>query len=161
MSGAPDMLAAHGHRRCLRRGIGRHRVGGGSVPGRGHIVVSVVGSHPVHHRPRQSRADAAQGRQGRSYSGALHLDAPEPRLLHGVWVDGGRDGSEAGCGGGGQTTRSLGRTAGLVISPPSTTIGTRPKTCRFSSSTVKFISSAIRDTGIFCERNAANTLLRS
>ncbi len=50
-------------------------------------------SHPVHRRPRQSRADAAQGRQGRSYSGALHLDAPEPRPLHGVWVDGGRDGS--------------------------------------------------------------------
>ncbi len=51
-----------------------------------------------HRHPRQSRADAAQGRQGRSYSGALHLDAPEPRPLHGVWDDG--DGMGAGEGGG-------------------------------------------------------------
>ncbi|MGW0653600.1 hypothetical protein ACWD4T_33260, partial [Streptomyces umbrinus] len=36
--------------------------------------VIAVESHPIHRRPRQSRADVAQGRQGRSYSGALHLD---------------------------------------------------------------------------------------
>lgn len=57
-------MSSASQRRGLRRGIGRHRVGGGAVPGLGHIVVS---SHPVHRRPRQSRA--------------------------GVWVDGGRDGS--------------------------------------------------------------------
>lgn len=61
-SRAPDG-ARHGQGRCLRRGIGRHRDGGGAVPGCGHIVASVVGFHLVHHRPRQSRADAVHGVQ--------------------------------------------------------------------------------------------------
>jgi hypothetical protein len=71
----------------------RLRDGGGAAGECRPSVAGAGGSHPVCHRPRQSRADAAQGRQGRSYSGALHLDAPEPRPLHGVWADGRRDGS--------------------------------------------------------------------
>ncbi|CAM5625471.1 hypothetical protein STENM327S_02296 [Streptomyces tendae] len=55
----------------------------------------VRGELPIPSTVAPGRAEQTRppGRQGRSYSGALHLDAPEPRPLHGVWVDGGRDGS--------------------------------------------------------------------
>jgi hypothetical protein len=46
----------------LRRGIGRHRDGGGTVADRGHVVACAGSSHPDHRRPRQSRADG--GRDG-------------------------------------------------------------------------------------------------
>lgn len=48
---------------CLRRGIGRHRDGGGAAADCGPAVAEVRGSHPARHRPRQSRADAAPGVQ--------------------------------------------------------------------------------------------------
>jgi hypothetical protein len=85
-------LAGHGRRRCLRRGIGRHRVGGGAVPGRGHIVVSV--GAPIPSTVDPGRAEQTRPMASRSF---VQWRAPpgrhEPRPLHGVWVDGGRDGS--------------------------------------------------------------------
>ncbi len=50
-------------RQCLRRGIGRHRDGGGAATDCGSVGACAGSSHPVHRRPRQSRADAAQGVQ--------------------------------------------------------------------------------------------------
>ena len=49
--------------RCLRRGIGRHRDGGGAVADSRPVGACAGCSHPVHHQPRQSRADAAHGVQ--------------------------------------------------------------------------------------------------
>lgn len=62
-------------RRCLRRGIGRHRDGGGAVCDRG-FVVACGGELPS--RPPSTQAEPSRRgpwRPGRSYSGALHLDA--------------------------------------------------------------------------------------
>ncbi|MFF9393491.1 UTRA domain-containing protein [Streptomyces griseoluteus] len=78
--------------RCLRRGIGRHRDGGGTVADRG-PVVACAGA------PIPSTADPGRAEQTRHLASRPFVQwrAPPgrqaPRLLHGVWVDGGRDGS--------------------------------------------------------------------
>lgn len=71
MRRAPDERGPR-PRTCLRW----HRVGGGTVPGRGHIVAGMGGASIP------STIDPGR--------------AVQPR--HGVWVDGGRDGSEVVCG---------------------------------------------------------------
>lgn len=68
-------IACDGQRRCLRRGIGRHRDGGGAIADRGSVegVRGVLPSRPPSTQAEPSRR--GPGRPGRSYSGALHLDA--------------------------------------------------------------------------------------
>jgi hypothetical protein len=69
---------------CLRRGR-RPRVPAG-------VVACAGSSHPVCHRPRQSRADAAPGVQVvRTVARSTWTPGTTP--APGVWVDGRRDGS--------------------------------------------------------------------
>ena len=88
--------------RCLRRGIGRHREGGGAVAECWPLGVR-VGWLPS--RPPSTQAEPSRrgpGRPGRSYSGALHLDALNhaPSTMCGSTADGegeGQGGTNAGC----------------------------------------------------------------
>jgi hypothetical protein len=88
---------------CLRRGIGRHRDGGGAVADCGSVGVCGGSSHPVRHQPRQSRADAA----------------------HGVWVDGVRDGSRGEWLGLSSVGNSSGQACGRRASISARSIGPR------------------------------------
>jgi hypothetical protein len=79
-------------RTSLRLGIGRHRDGGGAVPDCGSIVVSV--GAPIPSAVALGRAEQTRPRASRSFvQWRAPPGRPEPRPLHGVWVDGGRDGS--------------------------------------------------------------------
>lgn len=85
-------------RRCLRRGIGRHRDGGGAVSGCG-SVGACVGELPS--RPPSTQAEPSRrgpGRQGRSSSWALHLDALDH--ARSTVCGSTADGMEAGVSGG-------------------------------------------------------------
>jgi hypothetical protein len=102
MSRSPQS-AVRGQRRCLRRGIGRHRDGGGAVADCG--SVGAARGAPIPSTVDPGKAEQTRPRASRSFvQWRAPPGRPEPRPLHGVWVDGGRDGSwglrkRSGCGG--------------------------------------------------------------
>lgn len=85
--------SASGSRRCLRRGIGRHRDGGGTIADCGPVGVRAGAPIPSTADPGRAEQTRPRGVKVVRTVARSTFDAPEPRPLHGVWVDGGRDGS--------------------------------------------------------------------